>query len=1037
MCTLRDPSASPALPPHPSAPLRALSAPPLGTSPRRPPQAKVKLLAEYLNIQVDNPCVVLTQSVSSAFLRNSKNGELLYQFFLLASGLQPLRITYREAQKQAHCLRIASAPRPPPPPPLHCLRTASAPPLQVEDARVKLDAHQAQKPKLQEAVAAKEKLVQEARQREDATAQLAQLDHQIALGQAEEREKALERRGRQAEAAARAETDSGEALVAAEKAQEELRRRNEAQLKQAEEQKAEQCASEMRLRDTTKALKAKQRDVKQLETQKKELAERVEDAAATLRQAQAQKATKVAAQRNEERRANEQLARQQEQLSKTAASKKAFLAEAERELSAAKQKQQALQAAATKEGHARAQAQRVAREAELELQNKLAARDKNALIKYGAGMDEFIAEVARVKTWKAGPPVGPLGQHVRLKPEHERFRLAVENALGRWHTLAGMAVGCFEDEKKLRAILAKYGALKSVPVRVQAREARFQPQLEAWWSKLPKDVKAVSLYEAIEITDDQTHNALLNTTGAENVMMLADYAAVKKVIFAPGAPNRKAYTPDGAQHFRRGQGTEGTEHNGQRVPQGLMAGQDLRDVVNGLEQEKKRTAEAAKEAQATEAAAKETEAAAQKTLTQLSKYRDAAAAAHRGADRDRRELEAAAEAGSHEHGVRQAQEDVEAAEEEEARVAREVEEVEAKRQRASGGLLPLQRAHAEAEEAQRALVDNAAAACDPGGGGGEGGKRKPAAGDVEAQLREAQRRVKLARTAQQNAKAQSEAAVGELTAARQEAAQLREAVRTRFGEADGALFGGARSGGAAPSLDELQRRHKKLTREHAHADRSLRASGAFMSLAGLEAALQEAADAIEAHCKLERYCANTHAEIERGMKSRYKEWTRSLKRCAKQCDADFTRHLSYKGLGGDLNFDHNKEQLTPRVSTSSQDKSAHATTNVKSLSGGEQAFTTLSLALAMWQFSQSPVRAMDEVDKNMDATFLRATLQLLIELFASQRSRQFLILTPLDYATPLAALGVTPEEAKRRDIRFLRLRAPRDNASQAGASQAP
>ena len=64
-------------------------------------KAKVKLLAEYLNIQVDNPCVVLTQSVSSAFLRNAKNGELLYQFFLLASGLQPLRVTYREAQKQA------------------------------------------------------------------------------------------------------------------------------------------------------------------------------------------------------------------------------------------------------------------------------------------------------------------------------------------------------------------------------------------------------------------------------------------------------------------------------------------------------------------------------------------------------------------------------------------------------------------------------------------------------------------------------------------------------------------------------------------------------------------------------------------------------------------------------------------------------------------------------------------------------------------------------------------------------------------------
>ena len=51
----------------------------------------------------------------------------------------------------------------------------------------------------------------------------------------------------------------------------------------------------------------------------------------------------------------------------------------------------------------------------------------------------------------------------------------------------------------------------------------------------------------------QTHNALLNATGAENVLLLADYAAVQQVVFAPGAPNRKAYTPDGALHFKRGQ----------------------------------------------------------------------------------------------------------------------------------------------------------------------------------------------------------------------------------------------------------------------------------------------------------------------------------------------------------------------------------------------------------------------------------------------------------------------------------------------------
>ena len=55
-------------------------------------------------------------------------------------------------------------------------------------------------------------------------------------------------------------------------------------------------------------------------------------------------------------------------------------------------------------------------------------------------MVELLAEVGRVKTWRSGPPVGPLGRHVRLLPEHDRFRLAVENALGRWHALAGMVV---------------------------------------------------------------------------------------------------------------------------------------------------------------------------------------------------------------------------------------------------------------------------------------------------------------------------------------------------------------------------------------------------------------------------------------------------------------------------------------------------------------------------------------------------------------------------------------------------------------------
>ena len=129
------------------------------------------------------------------------------------------------------------------------------------------------------------------------------------------------------------------------------------------------------------------------------------------------------------------------------------------------------------------------------------------------------------------------------------------------------------------------------------------------------------------------------------------------------------------------------------------------------------------------------------------------------------------------------------------------------------------------------------------------------------------------------------------------------------------------------------------------------------------------------------------------------------------------------------------ERLETRVATSSQDRNAHATTSVRSLSGGEQAFTTLSLALAMWQFAQAPVRAMDEVDKNMDATFVRESLRLLLEIWAEQRQRQFLILTPLDYSTPLAELGVTPAEAEARGLRFLKLQAPRADAGGSASQQ--
>ena len=100
--------------------------------------------------------------------------------------------------------------------------------------------------------------------------------------------------------------------------------------------------------------------------------------------------------------------------------------------------------------------------------------------------------------------------------------------------------------------------------------------------------------------------------------------------------------------------------------------------------------------------------------------------------------------------------------------------------------------------------------------------------------------------------------------------------------------------------------------------------------------------------------------------------------------------------------------------------------SLKTLSGGEQAFSALSFSLAMWPFSASPLRAMDEFDKNMDQTFLNVSIRLLLEAAETATNRQLLILTPNDYHGCLSspqceALVTRLTQQDDRNIKFLHM----------------
>ena len=71
--------------------------------------------------------------------------------------------------------------------------------------------------------------------------------------------------------------------------------------------------------------------------------------------------------------------------------------------------------------------------------------------------------------------------------------------------------------------------------------------------------------------------------------------------------------------------------------------------------------------------------------------------------------------------------------------------------------------------------------------------------------------------------------------------------------------------------------------------------------------------------------------------------------------------------------------------------------DVKSLSGGERSFTTLSLLLALQESIETPFRAMDEFDIYMDQQNRKMSLSLLVKsALEKNENRQYILITPND-----------------------------------------
>ncbi|TYH97195.1 hypothetical protein ES332_A12G227700v1 [Gossypium tomentosum] len=127
---------------------------------------------------------------------------------------------------------------------------------------------------------------------------------------------------------------------------------------------------------------------------------------------------------------------------------------------------------------------------------------------------------------------------------------------------------------------------------------------------------------------------------------------------------------------------------------------------------------------------------------------------------------------------------------------------------------------------------------------------------------------------------------------------------------------------------------------------------------------------------------------------RWKKFQRSASLLRRELTWQFNGHLGKKGISGHINVSYEEKTLSVEVKMP-QDVSSTIVRDTRGLSGGERSFSTLCFALALHDMTEAPFRAMDEFDVFMDAVSRKISLDTLVE-FALAQGSQWIFITPHD-----------------------------------------
>ncbi|KAL7582405.1 hypothetical protein Lser_V15G43696 [Lactuca serriola] len=134
--------------------------------------------------------------------------------------------------------------------------------------------------------------------------------------------------------------------------------------------------------------------------------------------------------------------------------------------------------------------------------------------------------------------------------------------------------------------------------------------------------------------------------------------------------------------------------------------------------------------------------------------------------------------------------------------------------------------------------------------------------------------------------------------------------------------------------------------------------------------------------------------IHTALDKRWSKFQRNATLLKRQLTWQFNGHLRKKGISGLIKVSYEEQKLSIEVKMP-QDATSSNVRDTRGLSGGERSFSTLCFALALHEMTEAPFRAMDEFDVFMDAVSRKISLDTIVD-FALAQGSQWIFITPHD-----------------------------------------